>query len=416
MQHPFRGSLGIDFYKYQSTVKWLILVVAVIIGSGSIIYTKRLVDDLKERERINLNIWARAVEYTGTISEGPGLQFLSDNIITPDNDLPLIIIDSASSAFVLHENVIGPKNDSIWAESHKDNVLNKALKKMKAENEPIRLRFLNPENDKIERIQYIYYRNSHLLRQLSAYPYIQLTVIAIFGVIAYLAFSFSKTSEQNKLWVGLAKETAHQLGTPLSSLMAWVEYLKGMPEMEGRTDITDELQKDVHRLEMITSRFSNIGSAPALKNENVFEAVTNIVEYLRPRVSSKVEISIQTDTEGLMAMMNRPLFEWVIENITKNGIDAMSGVGKVNINIGSEKDKTVFIDIADNGKGIPKGKLTSVFKPGFTTKKRGWGLGLALVQRIIENYHSGRVFVKNSQADVGTTFRIILTTENTSIS
>ena len=395
MQHPFRGSLGIDFYKNQSTVKWLILVVAAIIGSDSIVYTKRLVDDLKERERVNLNIWARAVEYAGITPEGPVLDFLYDNIITPDNKLPIILIDSASNDFfVTHQNVIAT-SDSLKEQKHKQNILFKALNKMKSENEPIRLEFLNVDSGNIETVQYVYYRNSYLLRQLSAYPYVQLTVIAIFGVIAYLAFSFSKTSEQNKLWVGLAKETAHQLGTPLSSLMAWVEYLKGMPEMEGRNDITDELQKDVYRLEMITARFSNIGSAPALKNENVFEAVSKIVDYLKPRVSSKVEMNIQADAKELSAMMNRPLFEWVIENICKNAIDAMSGIGKVEINIGSDSEKTVFVDITDNGKGIPKGKMTAVFKPGFTTKKRGWGLGLALVQRIIENYHSGRIFVKS---------------------
>jgi signal transduction histidine kinase len=414
MQHPFKGSLGIDFYKNQSIVKWLILVVAAIIGFGSIIYTKRLVDDLEDRERVSLNIWARAVEYASTTPEGPVLDFLYDNIITPDNVLPIIIIDSASNERVTHENVISSKNDGLWSDSRKQNKLASSLKKMKVENAPIRLKFLNAEKDRVESVQYIYYRNSFLLRQLSAYPYIQLTVIAFFGVIAYLAFSFSKKSEQNKLWVGLAKETAHQLGTPLSSLMAWVEYLKGMPEMEGRNDITDELQKDVYRLEMITSRFSNIGSAPALKNENVFDAVFNIIEYLKPRVSSKVEINIQADAKDLMAMMNRPLFEWVIENITKNGIDAMSGIGKVDINIGSDSKKAVFIDIRDNGKGIPKSKWTAVFKPGYTTKQRGWGLGLALVQRIIENYHFGRIFVKSSQVDVGTTFRIILTTETES--
>ena len=414
MQHPFKGSLGIDFYKNQSIVKWLILVVAAIIGFGSIFYTKRLVDDLEDRERVSLNIWARAVEYASTTPEGPVLDFLYDNIITPDNVLPIIIIDSASNERVTHENVISSKNDGLWSDSRKQNKLASSLKKMKVENAPIRLKFLNAEKDRVESVQYIYYRNSFLLRQLSAYPYIQLTVIAFFGVIAYLAFSFSKKSEQNKLWVGLAKETAHQLGTPLSSLMAWVEYLKGMPEMEGRNDITDELQKDVYRLEMITSRFSNIGSAPALKNENVFDAVFNIIEYLKPRVSSKVEINIQADAKDLMAMMNRPLFEWVIENITKNGIDAMSGIGKVDINIGSDSKKAVFIDIRDNGKGIPKSKWTAVFKPGYTTKQRGWGLGLALVQRIIENYHFGRIFVKSSQVDVGTTFRIILTTETES--
>ncbi len=405
MRNPFKEPLGIDFYKNQSTIKWVILAVAVIIGGGSIVYTKRLVDDLKDQERLNLNIWAKALEYA-SFAEGDVLDFITDNIITPDNRLPVIIVDSASSEYNTYRNV--GTNSTMTADA-KDRTLANTLKKMKLENEPIRVEFKDQETDDIYRVQFVYYRNSYLLRQLSAYPYIQLTVMAIFGVIAYLAISFSRTSEQNKLWVGLAKETAHQLGTPLTSLMAWVEYLKGLPEMEGREDITKELQKDVIRLDMITARFSNIGSAPDLKDENIFEAVTNIVEYLKPRVSSKVEFQIRADAKELTAKMNKPLFEWVVENICKNGIDAMSGIGRIEINIGQDSEKTAFIDIADNGKGIAKRKIREVFKPGFTTKKRGWGLGLTLVQRIIENYHLGRIFVKNSNVDVGTTFRIVLT-------
>jgi len=270
----------------------------------------------------------------------------------------------------------------------------------------------NGEGGSVSDIQYVYYRNSYLLRQLGAYPYIQLTVIGIFGFIAYLAFSYSKKSEQNRVWVGMAKETAHQLGTPISSLMAWVEYIKGMPEMNGRDDITVELQKDVKRLEMITERFSNIGSAPALVSLPVAATIKGCLTYLKPRVSSKVNFKLNETQEGLEALINQPLFEWVMENLVKNGVDAMSGIGNITVSVGRSSKTEVYIDIIDDGKGMAKGISKDVFKPGFTTKKRGWGLGLALVKRIIENYHNGRIFVKSSQADVGTVFRIILNTES----
>lgn len=403
MQNPFKGSLGIDFYTNQSTIKYIVVVVALIIGVGSIIYTSQLVDVLKERERANINLWAKAVEFS-VVADGNSLNFITDNIITPDNSLPVIILDSATNEIVDSRNVLLENVTHITNEQHEFNVLNQ----MKKENQPVKIIYRDAPNKSISAIQYVYYRNSQLLRQLSAYPYIQLSVIAIFGFIAYLAFSYSRRAEQNRVWVGLAKETAHQLGTPLSSLMAWVEYLKELPEMKEKEDIISELNKDVIRLEMITSRFSNIGSAPVLKDENVVEAIQNITNYLKPRVSSKVIFHVDSDAPELTAKMNRPLFEWVVENIVKNGIDAMSGIGTINITIGKESEDMVFIDIQDNGKGIAKGKINEVFKPGFTTKKRGWGLGLTLVKRIIENYHLGKIFVKSSQADVGTVFRILL--------
>lgn len=401
MQNPFKGSLSIDFYTNQSTIKWLILVVAVVIGGGSIIYTNNLVNRLKDGEQEKIRLWARAVEFLAQagLEDPDAFTFITSNIITPENTLPVILVDSATNVILDYRNVDVDESNQQKAEE----TLRRVLKKMRNENVPV------PIQDGLGSVQYAYYRNSYLLRQLSAYPYVQLTVIAIFGFIAYLAFSYSRTSEQNRVWVGLAKETAHQLGTPLSSLMAWVEYLQYLPEMEGRTDIVKELEKDVHRLEMITSRFSNIGSEPSLKDEDVLEAVNNTVAYLKPRVSSKVSFEIEGLAEGITAKMNKPLFEWVVENIVKNGIDAMSGIGRIRITVGRDSERAVFIDIEDNGKGIAKGKAKEVFKPGFTTKKRGWGLGLTLVQRIVENYHSGRIFVKSSQVDVGTVFRIVLT-------
>lgn len=404
MQNPFKGSLSIDFYSNQSTIKWVILVVAVIIGGGSIVYTNRLVSELKEGERNNINLWAKAIEFSSSPDvDESALTFISANIITPDNTLPVILVDSASQQVLLSMNVL--EDDMTIAEREQE--LETVLEKMQRENEPFPIPVRNTEDGSISEIQYVYYRNSYLLRQLGAYPYIQLTVIGIFAFIAYLAFSYSRNAEQNRVWVGMAKETAHQLGTPLSSLMAWLEYIKTMPEMQGRGDITAELEKDVQRLEMITARFSNIGSLPVLKSENVLQTMNECVDYLKPRVSSKVVFSVEAKSDNLMAKLNKPLFIWVVENIVKNGVDAMSGIGKIDIRLSKNTNNEVLVDIADNGKGI-KGKAKDVFKPGFTTKKRGWGLGLALAQRIIENYHQGRIFVKSSQADVGTVFRIVL--------
>ncbi len=405
MQNPFKGSFKIDFYTNQSKIKWFILIVAVIIGSGSIIYTNQLVDRLKEGEEEKIRLWARAIEFSGSAEvDESALTFISSNIITPDNTLPVILIDSATQQVLLSRNVL----DSTWEKNEKDKILNKTLERMRTENDPFSIFVRNGTNGQITDIQYVYFRNSYILRQLRAYPYIQLTVIGVFAVIAYLAFSYSRRAEQNRVWVGMAKETAHQLGTPLSSLMAWLEYLKAMPELKDRSELIVELEKDIDRLERITSRFSNIGSIPSLKDENVYGIVSDCLNYLKPRLSSKVDMQINSDNKGLTAQINQPLFEWVVENIVKNAVDAMAGIGSIKVNVGKLNSEEVFIDVSDNGKGIPKGKIKDIFKPGFTTKKRGWGLGLALAKRIIENYHQGRIFIKVSQVDSGTTFRITL--------
>ncbi len=398
MQNPFKGAINIDFYTHQARIKWFILIVAIIIGSGSIIYTNGLVGKLKKGEEEKIRLWAQAVEFSSLPDvDESALTFISNNIIGPDNTLPVIVLDSATQEIYDARNVGEALSER-----------QKILERMRSENDPFKIIIRNGSEGEISDIQYVFFRNSYLLRQLSTYPYIQLSVIAIFGFIAYLAFSYSRRSEQNSVWVGMAKETAHQLGTPLSSLIAWVEYLKGMAEMKGRDDIIVELEKDVVRLEMITERFSNIGSVPVLKSQNVYDTVSGLLNYLKPRVSSKVHFKIEGESRDIMAKLNKPLFEWVLENVVKNGVDAMSGIGNITVTIGQTSAHEVFIDIADDGKGIVKGKASEVFKPGFTTKKRGWGLGLALVKRIIENYHNGRIFVKNSQADVGTVFRIVL--------
>jgi signal transduction histidine kinase len=255
--------------------------------------------------------------------------------------------------------------------------------------------------------EYLYYGNSRLLNLLRYYPLFQLAVVLVFGLAAYLFFDASRRSEQNQVWVGLAKETAHQLGTPLSSLTAWVEYFKTDPNFDP--EIVKELEKDIVRLDIITTRFSNIGSIPVLKEENIAETVETFMAYLQKRISTKVAFRFDNQLQdNKLIKVNRYLFEWVIENICKNAVDAMAGIGSLSITIKEAKNNQIIIDITDTGKGISKQNLSKVFNPGFSTKKRGWGLGLTLAKRIIENYHNGKLMVKQSEVNKGTTFRILL--------
>ena len=252
--------------------------------------------------------------------------------------------------------------------------------------------------------QYIYYEDSILLRRLSLYPYIQLVVLLIIVLVLYSAVVYTKRAEQNRVWVGLSKETAHQLGTPISSLMAWTEYLQA-----AGTDpeVTGEIDKDVKRLSVIADRFSKIGSRPELQLEYINDTVSGSLDYMRSRISGKVDLRMHLSPDDHGVLLSRPLFEWVMENLTKNAVDAMDGAGSIDITTGEDKDK-VWIDVADTGKGIARKNFKTVFNPGYTTKKRGWGLGLTLVKRIIEDYHGGRIYVKDSEPGKGTVFRIEL--------
>jgi len=256
----------------------------------------------------------------------------------------------------------------------------------------------------------IYYRDSDLLGQLRYYPYTQLLVITIFGFLTYLAFSYSRRAEQNRVWVGMAKETAHQLGTPISSLMAWLEYLKMETALE-QDDILIEIEKDIRRLQMVTARFSNIGSKPNFKQEDIYFIILGITNYLRRRISNRVKLEVKANmNKGTILLMNRHLFEWVIENICKNAADAIGTKkdGKITVTLDELPEGDVKITIEDNGKGMNKKQLKKVFNAGFTTKKRGWGLGLTLAKRIIENYHQGKLSVEYSEPNKGTRFAILL--------
>lgn len=391
-----------EFYQDNAQLKWIILVVSVVISIGSIYYTNVLVKQLKDRETQQVRLYAKALEYTSNETEG-NILFITEEIIYKNNSIPTILVNDQDEV-VYYGNL---DIDSTWSPKHQNEVLQRELREMKSTYPPIEIVLKDPTTGEVFSKQHVYYRNSFLLTQLIAYPYIQLSVIAIFAFISYLAFNYSKAAEQSRVWVGLAKETAHQLGTPLSSLMAWIEVLRDDPEIKNK-GIIDELDKDIRKLTIVTERFSSIGSTPTLKDENIYHLINNVIGYLQPRVSSKIHFELYTLSETIMAKAHAPLLEWVIENLCKNAVDAIGSSGTIAIKILRGSDNKVFIDISDTGKGIPKANINSVFKPGFTTKKRGWGLGLALAKRIIELYHDGRIFVKSSEENQGTTFRIQL--------
>jgi K+-sensing histidine kinase KdpD len=380
---------------YEQKLKWkrLLLFVALGIGVLSLWYTNKLVQKLANEEEKKVVLWANATKQLINADENTDINFLLD-IIKNNQTIPVVLVDDEG-------NIVANRNlDS--AKATQKEYLEKQLAEMKVEHEPIRILY-DEENKKYN---YLYYKNSLILTQLKEYPYYQLTVIALFILVAYLAFSYSRKSEQNQVWVGMSKETAHQLGTPISSLNGWINLFKEADE-SGREEILQEFEKDVKRLELITERFSKIGSSPVLEAENILEVMNKAVHYLRTRSSSQVHFSVNTTDEDALALVNIPLFDWVVENICKNAIDAMSGTGNINVNISTEADK-IYVDIQDTGKGIPVSKQKTVFKPGYTTKKRGWGLGLSLAKRIIQDYHKGKIFVKESTVEKGTTFRIVL--------
>ncbi len=378
------------FFRNKNRWKLFLLLFAVSIGMGSLIYTENLVKKLKVEERENIEMWSEAQRLLSLADTSQNVDFLF-SIIENNNTVPVILTD---------------ENDSIIAARNFDEsklgdpeYLKKNLKNIKEKNKPI------VNNLEQGHFNLIYYKDSIILTMLIYYPYVQLGIIIMFILVSYLAFSSSRKAEQNQVWVGMSKETAHQLGTPTSSLAGWIEILQQKyPEIS----ITKELALDVQRLEKVTERFSRIGSKPALLDENVVLIIMRTIEYLKLRSSSKVKfINDFCISKELFVPLNSALFEWVIENVSKNAIDAMEGNGEITIRI-TETDKTALIDITDTGKGIPKSAFKKIFTPGFTTKQRGWGLGLSLAKRIIEEYHSGKIFVRNSEVGKGSCIRIIM--------
>lgn len=379
-----------NIYTRKQRWKKLLLILALLISAGSLWYTNGLVIKLQEEEKKKIEIWAKA---TGS---------LSSTTVDTDVQFQLEIIQNNSTIPAILTNSNNEKQSSINLDSLKSldpNYIKEQIAEMKAQHDPIEITFADNQKN------YIYYKDSTILTQLKYYPYFQLLVIALFLFVSYLAFSTSRKAEQNQVWVGMAKETAHQLGTPLSSLIAWLEIIKGKSPDD---EFVIELEKDVQRLSTITDRFSKIGSAPALKKENLTTVIENAIGYIRTRSSSKVIFSLENAQQyDVEAPLNIALFDWVLENIFKNAIDAISGEGNIHVKI-TDQQQFAYIDISDTGKGIPKSKYKDVFKPGFTSKSRGWGLGLSLSKRIVEEYHEGQIFVKSSELNKGTTFRIVL--------
>ncbi len=389
----------------ESKKRWKIglLSFAGIIGLSSLVYTNILVKKLQnqEKEKIELRLEAtkQLIKATDT-TDSQFIVFLFDYIINKNNTA-LIIADS-NDVILQTRGLDSTKTLNIEIEPDKKldpEYFANQLEEMKSQHEPIVYEVFTGEK------QYIYYKDSSILTQLKVYPYLQLTIIAIFLIAAYLAFSSSRKAEQNRVWVGMAKETAHQLGTPISSLLAWMDYLKEKYADQDQSSF-NEMEHDIQRLELVADRFSKIGSMPQLKPENVLEVVTHGIEYIQKRSPARIIYEVNGDAT-IEAKLNPSLFDWVIENLCKNAANAIGTEGKISIFIRQHKKK-VYIDISDTGVGIPKSKFETVFEPGYTTRKRGWGLGLSLVKRIIENYHYGQIFVKESTIGKGTTFRIIL--------
>lgn len=380
-----------ELYNRKRWWKFGLILGAVVISLFSIFYTSWLTGELREEEEKRMEIWAEANRLLITEGElGPSANLVLE-ILRINTTIPIIITDEKDN-IVWHRNISIPEKDP-------DLYLYEELQNMKRENKPLQYSITEKEK------QYIYFDDSLLSRELRLFPIVQLMIVFVFMAVAYLAFSVARRWEQDQVWVGMARETAHQLGTPTSSLLGWVDVLalKGIDPA-----LMAEMKNDIQRLQTITARFSKIGSRPDLSGESLLEVIEKMVEYLRRRSSSLVRFNlIHERVSHDKVLLSRPLFEWVIENICKNAIDAMQGEGQITITVGEQKDE-FEIDIADTGKGMSRSVQKTAFKPGFSTKTRGWGLGLTLARRIIEQYHNGRIYIADSTPGKGTTFRITI--------
>lgn len=380
-----------EIYNKKRRWKFLLILGAALISLFSLFYTHQLVGELKDEEQKKMELWAEANRQLASDSVSDESLALVLEVIRHNTTVPVIVVD-ADDNVVLHRNVKLSKRNF-------EKKLRSSLEKMKKAQAPFEIRL--DENES----QYIYYSNSILLNKLRWFPVVQLLVVFVFMLIAYIAFSASRRWEQDQVWVGMARETAHQLGTPTTSLLGWVDVLK-MKNIDPQ--LIEEMKFDIQRLETITSRFSKIGSKPELIEEDIEKVVVEMANYLNKRSSKLVKFQVTVQPLILTRIpLSRPLFEWVIENICKNAIDAMEGEGEIHIQMHQNKTDTI-IDISDTGKGMARGAQKTAFKPGFSTKRRGWGLGLTLSQRIVEQYHRGEISIVESLLGKGTTFRIAL--------
>jgi len=391
-------------------IKMFLLFIALLIGVGTLLYTNSLVKQLQQKERDMVQLFAKGLEYVANSSDGSSdLTFLFENIITPI-DFPLILTDVNDEVNPSNKSDIKNVNiDSTLTEQEVKFYLMNKIKEMDAVNSPINVKYVFEQDTMI--LTKIHYGDSDLITQLKYYPYLLLIVGTLFILIGYIGFSQIKRSEQSNIWVGMAKETAHQFGTPLSSLLGWVEILKlNYQDSDKVLDTADEMTNDIDKLNRITYRFSKIGSKPELKEDNLYNTLEKVVEYFKRRLpqTGKTVILTLSGDKAIRARINSELFEWVIENLIKNALDAIDHPeGRIDISF-SEHGKYLDVEVKDNGKGIDRNKRKDIFRPGFSTKRRGWGLGLSLSKRIIEEYHKGKISVKHSLIGEGTTFLIRL--------
>lgn len=376
-------------------VKILLVLAAIFIAVASLLISHSLIRDLAQQERSKMEVWAEAMRTLSEADDSADLSLVL-KVLDENNTIPVVVLGKDGM-------VTEYRNVKISASNKSDSVkyVNKVAQQMKAAGQVIRIPLANNHNDYIE----VCYDESLMLRRIAIYPYIQLGVVMLFVVVAIFALLTSKRAEQNKVWVGLSKETAHQLGTPISSLMAWLAILK---ESYPNDKLLPELDKDVQRLQLVADRFSKIGSIPEPVPASMNEVLDHVVDYMDRRTSKKIQMIADLPDEDIIIKMNASLFEWVIENLCKNAVDAMGGeCGQIVLHLEQLENKVV-VEISDTGKGIKKKNIKNVFRPGFTTKQRGWGLGLCLAKRIVEDYHHGKIFVKSSELGKGTTFRIEL--------
>ncbi|MDH6306604.1 two-component system, sporulation sensor kinase D [Parabacteroides sp. PF5-5] len=377
-------------YESRQRLKYLLILGTLLIAIASVITSNILIKDLADEERQKMEVWGEANRVVTSQSEDEDYIRLILRILEGNTTIPVILCNENDSV-IYFNNIKLP-------EVNQETFLLKKVKELKAKKTPF---IIEIEDDVV---QYLYYDDSIILKRLSIFPYAQLVTVFVFILIAFFALSSTKKAEQNKVWIGLSKETAHQLGTPISSLVAWIEYLR-TKDMDP--SLLNEMDKDVKRLETIADRFSKIGSNPDPTPVNINLSVLSALDYMKTRISSKVKLYTHLTEEPALVLMNESLFAWVIENLVKNAVDAMGGQGEITFQVAIRK-KDIQIEIRDTGKGIHKSKFDTIFSPGYTTKARGWGLGLSLVKRIIESYHGGKIFVKNSELGKGTTFCIEL--------
>lgn len=377
-------------------IKYVIVMVAICIAVGSLIVSSLMIRDLEAEERERVEIWSEAMRSLNHADENTDLSLVI-RVLNSNHIIPVIVLDKQGEVLTF-------RNINKEFRENEDSIayISRLAENYRAMGKEIKID-MTTDYDNDDYI-IVCYDESIMLRRLAVYPYIQLCVVCLFVLISVFALFATTRAEQNKVWVGLSKETAHQLGTPISSLMAWNEVFK---EAYPDDPLISEMEKDVKRLERIAERFSKIGSVPEPKQENILDVLERVVVYMDKRTSRKVKILTHFPDAPVMVNLISSLFEWVAENLCKNAVDAMGGSGQIDIYV-DETDRNVYVEVSDTGKGIPSGNFQSVFKPGFTTKERGWGLGLSLAKRIIEEYHHGKIYVKDSELNVGTTFRIEL--------